>query len=140
MTKYLFVCRGNLHRSPWAEKWFGNYCANNGIEAEVRSAGLEASLLDGVQLTSELASWADRICVMESYMADELKRAYGVSEQKIVCLNVPDFFSPEVDDSRFASITNEEALDWVRSARMNFGPVVFAKVLEAKVKEILGSG
>ncbi|QEL15013.1 phosphotyrosine protein phosphatase [Limnoglobus roseus] len=85
--RVLFVCEGNLHRSPTVERL---YSAIPGIDA--RSAGL--SDLARVQVNDELLFWADVIFVMERRLRQVLKRRFTVSLEgkELVCLNVPDDF------------------------------------------------
>jgi predicted protein tyrosine phosphatase len=90
----LFVCEGNLHRSPTAQRL---YAATPGIKA--RSAGL--SPLARVQVTDELLSWADVIFVMERRLRGLLRRRFGalLEGKELVCLEVPDdfqFMQPEL--------------------------------------------
>lgn len=40
--KVLFVCLGNICRSPTAEAVMRNFCADNGVELEIDSAGTAA--------------------------------------------------------------------------------------------------
>lgn len=94
--RVLFVCEGNLHRSPTAERL---YSKTSGVEA--RSAGL--SPLARVQVTDELIAWADVIFVMEARLRRLLRRRFtGAMEGKVlVCLKIPDDFQyqqPELID------------------------------------------
>jgi predicted protein tyrosine phosphatase len=85
--RVLFVCEGNLHRSPTAETL---YASTTGLH--VRSAGTSA--LSRSEVTEELLEWADIVCVMESWLAKVLKRRFpGKLDQKTVLeLDVPDMF------------------------------------------------
>ena len=56
--KVLFVCTGNIDRSPTAEEIFRSY---PGVEA--KSAG--TSELAPTRISKELVEWADLILVME---------------------------------------------------------------------------
>jgi predicted protein tyrosine phosphatase len=85
--RVLFVCEGNVHRSPTAERL---YSSTPGIEA--RSAGL--SHLARVQVTEELLAWADVVFVMERRLRALLRRRFGAAlvGKELVCLGVPDDF------------------------------------------------
>jgi len=85
--RVLFVCEGNLHRSPTAERL---YAATPGIRA--RSVGL--SDLARVQVTDELLAWADVVFVMERRLRAVLRRRFAaaVAGKVVVCLGVPDDF------------------------------------------------
>ncbi|VTR91341.1 Uncharacterized protein OS=Polaromonas sp. (strain JS666 / ATCC BAA-500) GN=Bpro_1380 PE=4 SV=1 [Gemmata massiliana] len=84
-VRALFVCEGNRHRSPTAEKL---YSATPEIAA--RSAGL--SSLARVELTEELLAWADVVFVMEARLEKLIRRrfAHVLGEKKLVCLKIPD--------------------------------------------------
>ena len=85
--RVLFVCEGNLHRSPTAERL---YSATPGIRA--RSAGL--SDLARVQVTDELLAWADLVFVMERRLRGLLRQRFAaaLAGKELVCLDVPDDF------------------------------------------------
>jgi predicted protein tyrosine phosphatase len=83
--RVLFVCEGNLHRSPTAQRL---YASTPGIKA--RSAGL--SSLARVQLTEELLAWADIIFVMERRLVGMIRNRFraAVADKEVVCLAIPD--------------------------------------------------
>ena len=85
--RVLFICQGNLHRSPTAERL---YLSTPGTKA--RSAGL--SELARVQVTEELLRWADVIVVMELRLLRPLRRRFAAALEgkSEVCLKVPDDF------------------------------------------------
>ncbi|WLD10974.1 low molecular weight protein tyrosine phosphatase family protein [Planctellipticum variicoloris] len=85
--KILFVCEGNLHRSPTAERL---YSATPGIRT--KSAGLSDSAR--VQVTEELLAWADVVFVMEQRLQRQLCRRFSAEliGKHPVCLDVPDDF------------------------------------------------
>ncbi len=87
VQRVLFICEGNLHRSPTAAHL---YSATPGITA--RSAGL--SPLARVQVTDELLAWADVVFVMERRLRRSLRQRFGAALQgkDVVCLEVPDDF------------------------------------------------
>lgn len=85
--RVVFVCEGNIHRSPTAERM---YAGTPGISA--RSAGL--SPLARVQVTDELLAWADVVFVMERRLRGLLRRRFAAAldGKELVCLDVPDDF------------------------------------------------
>ena len=89
-SRYLFVCAGNLNRSPTAEDVFRALAAQAGVEVEVSSGGL--SPLAERPITKDLADAADLILVMEDYMARDLETRYHQDPTKIVCLDIPDIY------------------------------------------------
>lgn len=82
-TKVLFVCSGNIDRSPTAEGMF-----KKRADLEVMSAG--TSLLARRRVTRQLVDWADKIFVMEQKHADRLESLEPGAQAKIVVLNIPD--------------------------------------------------
>src|SRR5262245_57414572 len=92
--RILFICEGNLHRSPSAQRLYSN---TPGIKA--RSAGL--SPLARVQATDELIDWADVVIVMERRLVRLLRRRFGeaLGDREVIDLDVPDdyqFMQPEL--------------------------------------------
>jgi predicted protein tyrosine phosphatase len=92
--RVLFVCEGNLHRSPTAQRL---YAATPGLRT--RSAGL--SDLARVQVTDELLAWADVVFVMERRLRRLLRRRFPVTlaDREVVSLDVRDdfqFMQPEL--------------------------------------------
>lgn len=99
--KVLFVCTGNMCRSPAAEKLLAHYGSECGFEARSRGTGVQphfglhkrmAALLkaDGLAELGHKASlvtepdvdWADLILVMEEGHADALAELYPQSMRK----------------------------------------------------------
>ena len=85
--RVLFVCEGNVHRSPTAERL---YSTTPGVRA--RSAGL--SHLARTQVTEELLRWADAVFVMERRLVRLLRGRFAaaIEGKEVVCLGVPDDF------------------------------------------------
>jgi predicted protein tyrosine phosphatase len=81
----LFICEGNLRRSPTAEEM---YARTPGLRA--KSAGL--SPMARVQVTVELLAWADFVFVMEDRLLKLLRKAFNVSNKQVICLDIPDDF------------------------------------------------
>jgi len=92
--KILFVCKGNLNRSPTAERVCRELAESKGLEIEVESAGLSTltSLFSGRKLTKGTADAADKIFVMEEYMKRALVRKYSQPSKKIISLNIQDIY------------------------------------------------
>ncbi len=59
MKKLLFVCAGNINRSPSFEKWFNE----NRPKYEVKSTGTSYGYPE--RMTEELLKWADGIFLMD---------------------------------------------------------------------------
>ena len=99
--KVLFICTGNMCRSPAAEKLLLHYGAGRGFEARSRGLGVQpgfglhkkmAALLKaegvtdlahkGSLVTEPDADWADRILVMEEAQQDALGDMFPQSMRK----------------------------------------------------------
>ena len=93
----LFICTGNLQRSPTAEAIF-----RGSSEYEAKSAGTEA--VYRTQVTQELVDWASEIFVMEREHVEYLKRELNVAGKPIHNLDIPDIY--EQDDPRLIKILN----------------------------------
>ena len=104
--RYLFVCSGHADRSPTAKDVCKKMAEENGLELEVRSAGLEVDTGIG-QLTRDIADWADRIFVMEQYMIEKLVDDYGQPLEKVVSLDIRDDIY-EKNDPELKSILREK--------------------------------
>src|SRR5262245_38454911 len=83
--RVLFVCEGNIHRSPTAERM---YADAPGLRA--RSGGL--SHLARTQVTEELLECADVVVVRDKRLERMLRRRFGaeLDGKEVVCLEVPD--------------------------------------------------
>jgi predicted protein tyrosine phosphatase len=84
-VKVLFVCTGNLDRSPTAQELVKDV---PGIEA--RSAG--TSKTASIHLSQSLIDWADKVIVMESRHQEAVLKIAPKVRKKITCLNIPDEF------------------------------------------------
>jgi len=84
-TKVLFICSGNIDRSPTAEELF-----KARQDLEVKSAG--TSILARRRVTRDVIQWADKIFVMEEKHAEHISSMDPASAQKIVILNIPDVY------------------------------------------------
>ena len=103
----LFVCHGNICRSPLAEVYFRSLLEKEGRPMRVRSAGLETTpgkpadararavalghrlSLDEhatTQVHKELLEQSDLIVVMEIGQKDRIRRVYPSSKEKVVLL------------------------------------------------------
>lgn len=79
--KILFVCTGNLDRSPTAERIY-----KNRENLEVKSAGTSTSAKR--ILTGDLIEWADLIFVMEDHHKKYITDWQPEAAKKIVVLGV----------------------------------------------------
>jgi predicted protein tyrosine phosphatase len=97
----LFVCEGNLHRSPTAEEL---YASTKGLR--VRSAG--TSSLARSEIDEELLDWADVVCVMEPRLLKVLKRRFPdqLAGKSVVALDIPDDFQ-RMQPELVALLTNQ---------------------------------
>jgi protein-tyrosine phosphatase len=103
----LFVCKGNICRSPLAEAYFQSLVEKEGRQMTVRSAGLETTpgkpahakakavalehrlSLDEhatTQVHMDLIDQSDLIIVMEIVQKDRIQRLYPKSKGKVVLL------------------------------------------------------
>ena len=101
---YLFVCYANVDRSPTAEAVCRKIVAENGLDIEASSAGMSDEATRPV--TKKIADLADRIFVMEAYMATEMVDGYGQNPAKIVCLDVLDLYKR--NDPSLAAMLEEK--------------------------------
>jgi predicted protein tyrosine phosphatase len=90
----LFVCSQNRLRSPTAEAVFSGL---PGIEA--LSAGTAADAVTPV--SADLVEWADVVCAMEKYHADQLRKRFDrmLEEKRLVVLRIRDeyrYMQPEL--------------------------------------------
>ena len=87
MKRVLFVCSGNLDRSPTAEEMF-----RERSDLEVRSAGTSLLSVLRTKLSRDLVNWADVIFVMEDRHADHIARKLGMPDalKKVIVLDIPD--------------------------------------------------
>ena len=125
----LFVCKGNICRSPLAEAYFRSLVEKEGRPITVRSAGLETTpgkpadarakavalahqlSLDEhatTQVHMELLDQSDLIIVMEIVQKDRIQRLYPRSKGKVVLLG------------RFDSIGSLEIADPYSGASEDF--------------------
>ena len=85
MTRLLFVCSGNVFRSPTAEELFNG---RDGVEA--RSAGILGCAV--TSLSKMLIDWADKIFVMEPHHKMRVVELVPGAERKTRTLNIPDIY------------------------------------------------
>jgi predicted protein tyrosine phosphatase len=86
MPNVLFVCSGNIDRSPTAERLFHNWDGR----WEAKSAGIMSSAPTAV--TQALVDWADLILVMESIHAQFIHSKFRSDTDKIHVLNIEDVY------------------------------------------------
>jgi len=107
VNSIVFVCKGNICRSPLAEAYFKSVVKNMGAQVRVSSAGLETTpgkpahvnaktialqeqlILDThstVQVHAELLDQVDLIVVMELIQKRRVQRLYPKAKGKVVLL------------------------------------------------------
>ena len=97
--KVLFVCTENVARSRAAETLFRELQGGVGRH-EVRSVGTASHAARRVT-TRDLA-WADVIAVMEPHHVDTIRRHWPHHVEKVVVLEINDFFLPDEVELREA--------------------------------------
>ncbi len=83
--KVLFVCTGNLQRSPTAEEVFQDW---RGVW-KTRSAGTEPEV-GKTPITQELVDWADLIICMEPEHVEFVASQFKCTPNKLKVLNIAD--------------------------------------------------
>jgi len=99
VKRVLFVCSGNIHRSPTAAKMFKD---RKGLE--VRSAGTSFGVPNPVSV--ELIQWADKIFVMEEEHRETIVGQYPDVASKIIVLGIEDNYYR--DDPQLKAILKEK--------------------------------
>ncbi len=93
LKKYLFICQHNFTRSRYGAEFFRGYLKGKKREGRVYSAGLGwISFFLGKRVNKKLLKKVDWIFVMEKYMKDYLIGKFKLDEDKIVVLNIDDFY------------------------------------------------
>ncbi len=102
MERILFVCTGNIDRSPTGEDLL------RGREGfEVRSAGTMAGARRRV--TEEDIDWADRIFVMEEHHKSHILGIRPAAKCKTVVLGIPDLYYR--GDAKLISLMRERLME-----------------------------
>jgi len=86
----LFLCYGNLNRSPTAANVAKRLADAKGLDINVASAGI--AIYAENPISKFIADEADVIFVMEDYMKKLLEEYYGQRPEKIIVLNIPDIY------------------------------------------------
>ena len=87
--KILFVCTGNIARSPTAEEVLR--LMTNGTH-QARSAGISASAVRPI--SEEDVCWADLVAVMEHEHRNFILQRWPEAEPKLRVLGIPDRYPP----------------------------------------------
>ena len=87
--RLLFVCAGNVQRSPTFEKFF----KKNFPEHEIRSAGIWFGY--PYRVDEETLSWAERIYVMDLSQHRFIKNRYPKHLGKVIVIGVSDEYDRE---------------------------------------------
>mgnify|MGYP001032598506 CR=1 FL=1 len=99
VERVLFVCSGNIHRSPTAANMFKD---RKGFE--VKSAGTSIGAPNPVG--AELVKWADKIFVMEEEHRKLILQQFPEAAFKITVLGIEDIYYR--DDPRLTAILKEK--------------------------------
>ena len=106
VERVLFVCSGNIHRSPTAANMFKDH---EGFE--VKSAGTSFGVSNPV--SAELIQWADKIFVMEEEHREIIVRQYPEAASKINVLDIEDNYYR--DDPQLKAILKEKLESYFNS-------------------------
>jgi predicted protein tyrosine phosphatase len=106
VKRILFVCSGNIHRSPTAVKMFKD---REGFE--VRSAGTSSGTPN--YISAELVEWADKIFVMEEEHRESIVQQYPEAASKITVLGIEDNYCR--DDPQLKAILREKLESYFNS-------------------------
>ena len=90
--KVLFVCTENVARSRAAETLFRELQGGSGRH-EVRSVGTASHAAR--RITTRDLAWADVIAVMEARHLDTIQRHWPHHAEKVMVLEILDFFLPD---------------------------------------------
>jgi len=104
----LFVCTGNIDRSPTAEALLKN---KEGFD--VRSAGTWIGA--PTRISEELVDWADTILVMEEEHKEAVLSMKPEAEEKITVLEVPNMYlrgDPELVRTLKAKLSSHLDIEW----------------------------
>lgn len=83
--KFLFICTGNIDRSPTAE---GIFKGVGGIQA--KSAGTSPNAPN--RLSEEMIRWSDKIFAMEEEHRTAILRLVPSAAEKTIVLGIPDVY------------------------------------------------
>jgi len=97
--KVLFVCTENVARSRAAETLFRELQGGTGRH-EVRSVGTASHAAR--RLTTRDLAWADVVAVMEPRHLDAIRQHWPHHAEKVMVLEINDFFLPDEVELREA--------------------------------------
>ncbi len=87
---FLMVCSQNLQRSPTAAHVFRELAEEEGLDAEVKSAG--TAYTAETQVNSTMIEWADHIYVMKPHHKQRILAIAPDSEEKMEVLGIDDVY------------------------------------------------
>jgi len=109
MTKrVLFVCTGNMDRSPTAESLLSG---KEGFEAKSAGTWIHARK----RVSESLIKWADQIFVMESYHKEVILSICPEAEEKVIVLDIPDIYrrnDPELIEILKNKLAKHLKIEW----------------------------
>ncbi|MCS7120894.1 MAG: phosphotyrosine protein phosphatase [Nitrososphaerota archaeon] len=108
VKRILFVCTGNMDRSPTAERLL------KGKEGfEVKSAGTWIYARN--RISKDLIEWADQIFVMEEHHREIILSMNPAADRKIVVLGIPDIYQrndPELINILKTKLAEHLNIEW----------------------------
>ena len=130
-VKLLFICTGNLERSPTAEKLFKDRFETRSAGVVCGSAATFSAIsprfkkLDklfclksplGKQVTAEMLEWADAVIVMEKWHQEYLTNKFQkiCENKRIFCLDIPDRYYR--DDPRLIRLLETKVKEMLEEA------------------------
>ncbi|RLI13114.1 phosphotyrosine protein phosphatase [Candidatus Bathyarchaeota archaeon] len=105
VKRVLFVCTGNMDRSPTAESLLSSK-----KNFEVKSAGTWIHARN--KISKDLIEWADVIFVMEDYHKDVILDICPEADNKVIVLGIPDIY--ERNDPRLIEILKKKIAEHLK--------------------------
>jgi predicted protein tyrosine phosphatase len=105
--KVLCVCSAGLLRSPTAANVLHSEFGFN-----TRAVGIDGSYAL-VPIHEDMHEWAEIVVAMEPWMAEDLVKRWGFTEDQVLCLNIPDQYEYMNAELQSLIITNFKKLTQV---------------------------
>lgn len=87
--KILFVCNGNINRSPTFEKYFKKHYP----QYEIKSSGTHYGYPE--KLCEHLLNWADKIYAMDLSQSEYIFKNYKKYWEKVEIIGISDQYDPD---------------------------------------------